>query len=122
MMSFLFMGSELDEHVWDVADRLKKDFTNMMFVKTEDANGLLDIHDNDVILFVAPGIDEPAVLKIQDLKNTQISNQNSTGICSFLLNLERIGRVKEAKVILIPEQADETAISGVCKLLTTQKK
>jgi len=120
-MGVLFFGSEFDQHVWELAARLRKDFSGVEFLKTEDVNDLLKIKDNDVILDVARNIDETTVLRIEDLKNMKISTMHDMDLGSFLLQLEKIGRIRSVKVILVPEQADGSVISSLGDLLPKQE-
>jgi len=120
-MGVLFFGSEFDQHAWELAARLRKDFSGVEFLKTEDVNDLLRIKDNDVILDVARNIEEPTVLRIQDLKNMKIPTLHDMGLGSFLLQLEKIGRIRSVRIILVPEQADDSVISSLGNLLPKQE-
>ncbi len=120
-MSIIFLGSEFDRRAWEIADSLKKRCPGMRMVRAEDANGLLCIKDNDVIVRVARGIDGPAALRAEDLRGSGMPGLHDMDIGSFLLTLEKMGRASGVKVILVPEQADDSVMDSVGSLLPKEE-
>lgn len=116
-MGVVFLGSEFDGNAWELAARLGDHISGMRLIKMEDANGLLEISDNDVILGVARGIDRPETVKPDELRKRQASGLQALDLVSFLGKMERIGRAKGVTILLVPEQADDAVIDSVCGML-----
>jgi hypothetical protein len=116
-MGVVFLGSEFDGNAWELAARLGDNIPGMRLIKMEDANGLLEITDNDVILGVARGIDQPEIVKPDELRRRQASGLQALDLVSFLGKMEKIGRAKGVSILLVPEQSDDTVIETIGKML-----
>ena len=116
-MGAVFLGSEFDVNAWELAARLKERNPGIRLIRMEDANGLLAISDNDVILGVARGIDQPETVKPDELRRRHASGLHALDLVSFLGKMEKIGRAKGVSILLVPEQADDTVIDSIGKML-----
>ena len=116
-MGVVFLGSEFDGNAWELAARIKDQVSSIRLIKMEDANGLLEISDNDVILDVARGIDEPETVKPDELRRRQASGLQALDLVTFLGKMEKIGRAKGVSILLVPEQSDDAVIDSIVKML-----
>jgi len=115
-MSIFFLGSEMNQEARDIAGRLKKEF-NAVFVRTENANDLLKIKDNAVIINVLPWVEEPIFVRLDDMRKHEPHYPDHIEIGSFLGRLEKIGRLKNAKIIGIPQQVDDSVMLTLGRMI-----
>ena len=113
MMSVLFFGSEIDKRACEIAGQLKKDFSGIRFVKSDDPNGMLGIKDDDVILVVAPSVENPKIFGMEDFTKGSSKTLNSGVLCPFLEKMQKIGRLSNVRVIGIPVQVDDGVVSSL---------
>jgi len=119
MHVFVF-GSMFDQQAWNLSKKLEKKLPGFKFLRTENVNDLLSFRGEVTILDVVKNIDAPAILGIGDLKEKKISTLHDFDLGFFLQVMKKTGRIKEARIIGIPEQFDDGIIDSVCAMLSKQ--
>lgn len=112
---FVF-GSGNDQQAWDVADKIKKDFPELKFIKTENIDDIFQVRGRLVIIDAVEGIKKPTLIGIEDLKKRKIFSLHDFDLGFFLPFLKKMGKTKNLKIIGIPKDIDKD-VEGVKEIL-----
>src|SRR4030042_6257624 len=115
-MDVFFLGSELDQVAQDTARRLKNE-CDVVFVRTENANDLLKIKEKATIISMLTWVDEPRFIELDDMKKMEPHEPGHIELGAFLDKLEKIGRLKDAKIIAIPQQVDDSVMLALSRMI-----
>lgn len=112
-MKILVFGNSLvkeDSLALRIMPNLQEEFKEIEFKELDPAENLEDeIEDGKlIILDVAEGIEKVIMLdKIEQLKTNKICSMHDFDLAYNLKILKKIGKLKEIKIIAIPQDMDE---------------
>ncbi|MCD6557903.1 MAG: hypothetical protein J7K31_02610 [Candidatus Aenigmarchaeota archaeon] len=109
---FVF-GSHNDPQAWNIADKIKKDFPAVDFVKTEDPFVIRE--EKDVVLMdVVNGLDKPQLLSENDIKSRRLSTLHDMDLGFVISLLKTMKEIRNIKIIGIPFDAKADEVKKLC--------
>ena len=117
MALVMVFGSHSDPQAWEMSDVLKKEYSDTVFIKTNNPQDVLNVKGDVVILDVVKGLDNARFVSIKDLKKREIFTAHDFDVGYFLKMLDENGIISNLRIIGIPEKWDEETVKDVKKLL-----
>ena len=117
MALIMAFGSHNDPQAWEVCDALKKELSDLKFIKTDNPQDVLNLRGDVVILDVVKGLNNASFVSVKDLKKREIYTAHDFDIGYFLKFLDESGMIDNLKIVGIPEKWDETTVRDVKNLL-----
>lgn len=121
MKAFAF-GSESEKQAWEIVEKIKNDFTELDFVKSESVADIFEEKNDLLILDVVKGLKKPEFIPVDRIKERNIFTLHDFDLGFFLKLMKEAGKIGNVHIIGVPESFDEKHIKETKKLLKSYLK
>jgi len=116
-MLVLAFGSGNDRQAWQVADKIKKYFPGVKFVKTENPDDVFSYSGKIVIIDSVKGIKKTVLLSLNDIKKRNIYTLHDFDLAFFLNLMKDMKKISDVKIIGVPMKLDKNVVEDARKML-----
>jgi len=100
-----------------VADRIKKHFRRVKFIKTDNPDDIFLCRGDVIIVDAVRGIKKTTLLAIEDLKRRRLYTLHDFDLSFFLTLMKEMKKISSIRIIGIPMKINKAVVEEVRELL-----